>query len=160
MAPEMTNIPRPGGIERLKEIMARLRAPDGGCPWGLEQNFATIAPYTIEEAYEVADAIEREDAGDLKDELGDLLFQVVYHAQMAAEVDQFIFDDVVEVICRQDGAPPSACLRRGRNRRRRSADRRLGDPKGQRARRCCQWRCGGERAGWCRQGLPCPAAAP
>ena len=87
------------GIERLKEIMARLRAPDGGCPWDLEQNFATIAPYTIEEAYEVADAIEREDAEDLKDELGDLLFQVVYHAQMAAEVHQFTFDDVVEVIC-------------------------------------------------------------
>src|SRR5579871_6834825 len=70
---------------RLIEIMARLRAPDGGCPWDLEQTFATIAPYTIEEAYEVAEAIETGDRPALKDELGDLLFQVVFHAQMARE---------------------------------------------------------------------------
>ena len=87
------------GISRLREIMARLRAPDGGCPWDIEQNFATIAPYTIEEAYEVADAIERLDIAALKDELGDLLFQVVYHAQMAQEEGDFNFDDVVDAIC-------------------------------------------------------------
>ncbi|NQV55988.1 MAG: nucleoside triphosphate pyrophosphohydrolase, partial [Rhodospirillales bacterium] len=86
------------GIEGLKSIMARLRDPDGGCPWDIEQTFATIAPYTIEEAYEVADAIERGDRAALKDELGDLLLQVVYHAQMAAEEGQFAFDDVVGAI--------------------------------------------------------------
>ena len=72
-------------ISRLLEIMAALRTPATGCPWDLQQTFATIAPYTIEEAYEVADAIARGDLGDLKDELGDLLFQVVYHARMAEE---------------------------------------------------------------------------
>src|SRR5213595_2436500 len=72
-------------IDRLLAIMARLRDPDRGCPWDREQNFATIAPYTIEEAYEVADAIEREDMAALKDELGDLLLQVVFHARMAEE---------------------------------------------------------------------------
>jgi ATP diphosphatase len=82
-----------GALERLREIMARLRAPDG-CPWDLEQDFRSIAPYTIEEAYEVADAIEREAWGELRDELGDLLLQVVYHAQMAAEAGLFDFDDV------------------------------------------------------------------
>lgn len=73
------------GIDRLREVMARLRDPDDGCPWDLEQDFASIAPYTIEEAYEVADAIERQDMAALKEELGDLLLQVVYHAQMASE---------------------------------------------------------------------------
>ncbi len=73
------------GIEHLLEVMARLRDPDGGCPWDIEQTFETIAPYTIEEAYEVADAIARGDMKDLKEELGDLLLQVVYHSQMAAE---------------------------------------------------------------------------
>lgn len=87
-----------GGIARLVEIMARLRAPDGGCPWDLEQDFATIAPYTIEEAYEVADAIERHAWGELKGELGDLLFQAVYHAQMASEAGHFGFDDVVRAV--------------------------------------------------------------
>ena len=82
------------GIERLLEIMARLRAADG-CPWDREQTFATIAPYTIEEAYEVADAIEQGDMAGLKGELGDLLFQSVYHAQMAAEAGHFDFADVV-----------------------------------------------------------------
>ncbi len=87
-----------GRLGTLLEIMARLRAPQGGCPWDLEQSFATIAPYTIEEAYEVADAIERGDLAALKDELGDLLFQVVFHAQMAAEARAFTFADVVDAI--------------------------------------------------------------
>ena len=81
-------------LQRLLEIMARLRDPDGGCPWDIEQTFATIAPYTVEEAYEVADAIERGDLGDLKEELGDLLFQVVFHSRMAEEQGAFAFDDV------------------------------------------------------------------
>lgn len=85
-------------IERLIEIMARLRTPVTGCPWDLEQTFETIAPYTIEEAYEVADAIQRQDMADLKDELGDLLLQVVYHARMAVEAGSFAFGDVVESI--------------------------------------------------------------
>jgi MazG family protein len=85
-------------IDRLNAIMARLRDPDGGCPWDVEQTFATIAPYTIEEAYEVADAIERGDHDDLKSELGDLLFQVVFHARMAEEQGLFAFDDVAGAI--------------------------------------------------------------
>ena len=85
-------------IARLIEIMAALRTPGTGCPWDLEQSFASIAPYTIEEAYEVADAIARGDLGDLKDELGDLLLQVVYHARMAEEEGAFAFGDVVEAI--------------------------------------------------------------
>lgn len=86
-------------IEALLAIMAKLRAPDRGCPWDLEQNFGTIAPYTIEEAYEVADAIERGDMDDLREELGDLLLQVVFHAQMADEEGRFAFTDVVRSIC-------------------------------------------------------------
>lgn len=86
-------------IDQLLAIMTRLRSRDGGCPWDLEQTFETIAPYTIEEAYEVRDAIQRGDRTALKDELGDLLFQVVFHAQMAAEEDAFTFDDVVAAIC-------------------------------------------------------------
>ena len=78
--------------------MAQLRNPDGGCAWDLEQTFATIAPYTVEEAYEVADAIERGDLGDLRDELGDLLFQVVFHSRMAEETGAFTFDDVAQAI--------------------------------------------------------------
>src|SRR5438270_4627622 len=85
-------------ISSLLDIMARLRTPGSGCPWDLEQNFSTIAPYTIEEAYEVADAIARGDLDDLRDELGDLLLQVVYHAQMAQEIGEFAFGDVVEAI--------------------------------------------------------------
>jgi nucleoside triphosphate diphosphatase len=85
-------------IGRLLEIMAALRTPESGCPWDLQQNFATIAPYTLEEAYEVADAIARNDLADLKDELGDLLLQVVFHARMAQEQDAFAFGDVVEAI--------------------------------------------------------------
>ena len=87
-----------GGLARLAAIMARLRAPQGGCPWDQEQDFDTIAPYTIEEAYEVADAIARRDWPGLKGELGDLLFQSVYHAQMAAEAGHFTLDDVLRGI--------------------------------------------------------------
>lgn len=86
-------------ITELLNIMQRLRDPRGGCPWDLEQNFHSIAPYTIEEAYEVADAIERNDMADLADELGDLLFQVVFHSQLAQEQGLFEFADVVNAIC-------------------------------------------------------------
>src|SRR5436190_8514995 len=85
-------------VSRLLEIMAALRTPVTGCPWDLEQSFATIAPYTIEEAHEVADAIARNDLDDLRDELGDLLLQVVFHARMAEEAGAFAFADVVEAI--------------------------------------------------------------
>ena len=88
-------------ISRLLEIMAALRTPGSGCPWDLEQNFTSIVPYTIEEAYEVADAIARGDLEDLCDELGDLLLQVVYHARMAEEQNAFAFGDVVEAITRK-----------------------------------------------------------
>jgi nucleoside triphosphate diphosphatase len=87
-----------GDIKTLLAIMARLRDKKAGCPWDLEQDFSTIAPYTIEEAYEVADAIDRGDKAALKDELGDLLFQVVYHAEMAAEEGAFDFADVVKAV--------------------------------------------------------------
>lgn len=88
-------------ISRLLEIMAALRTPGTGCPWDLEQSFASIAPYTLEEAYEVVDAIERGDLADLRDELGDLLLQVVFHARMAEEQGAFAFPDVVEAITRK-----------------------------------------------------------
>ena len=88
-------------ISRLNEIMAALRTPETGCPWDLEQTFATIAPYTLEEAYEVADAIERGDVANLREELGDLLLQVVFHARMAEEEGRFDFGDVVEAITRK-----------------------------------------------------------
>lgn len=88
-------------ISRLIEIMAALRDPQSGCPWDTEQDFASIAPYTIEEAYEVADAIVRGSKDDLRDELGDLLLQVVYHARMAEEEGEFTFEDVVEGITRK-----------------------------------------------------------
>ena len=81
-------------IEKLLEVMKKLRDPKNGCPWDIEQDFSTIAPYTIEEAYEVADAIHREDFDELRSELGDLLFQIVFYAQMAAERGHFDFDDV------------------------------------------------------------------
>ncbi|MYM53987.1 nucleoside triphosphate pyrophosphohydrolase [Thalassovita mangrovi] len=87
-----------GGMPRLLEIMRRLRDPQSGCPWDIEQDFSTIAPYTIEEAYEVADAIEREAWDELKGELGDLLFQSVFHAQMAEEAGMFSFDDVANTM--------------------------------------------------------------
>ncbi|MFA7098075.1 MAG: MazG family protein, partial [Gammaproteobacteria bacterium] len=85
-------------IDVLLDIMARLRDPAQGCPWDREQTFATIAPYTIEEAYEVADAIQRGDMQELKNELGDLLFQVVFHAQMAREQGLYDFEDIVAAI--------------------------------------------------------------
>lgn len=90
-------MPRP--IDDLIAIMARLRDPENGCPWDVKQTFATIAPYTIEEAYEVADAIDRRDMHDLRDELGDLLLQVVFHSRMAEEAGEFAFGDVVQAIC-------------------------------------------------------------
>ena len=92
-------MPPSSEIQRLLEIMVALRTPVTGCPWDLQQNFLSIAPYTIEEAYEVVDAIERNDPLDIKDELGDLLLQVVFHAQMANELNLFSFGDVVDAIC-------------------------------------------------------------
>ena len=89
----------PATIETLLAIMARLRDPEGGCPWDLKQSFRTILPYTLEEAYEVAEAIENDDLENLRDELGDLLFQVVFHARMAQEQGAFTFADVVQSIC-------------------------------------------------------------
>jgi len=94
----MPHPPEERPIDRLIAIMAQLRAKEGGCPWDLEQTFATIAPYTIEEAYEVADAIQRSDKPALREELGDLLLQVVYHARMAEEEGSFAFDDVATAI--------------------------------------------------------------
>lgn len=89
----------PAPIERLLEIMARLRNKETGCPWDIEQDFKSIAPHTLEEAYEVADAIERGHMDDLREELGDLLLQVVFHAQMASEDRLFEFNDVVQTLC-------------------------------------------------------------
>lgn len=97
----MTRATDPHPIERLISIMARLRDPDRGCEWDIAQDFSTIAPYTIEEAYEVADAIERADMDDLRDELGDLLLQVVFHARMAEEVGAFDFTDVVNAVAQK-----------------------------------------------------------
>src|SRR5271154_5650633 len=95
----MPKPPPPGtGIDRLIAIMAQLRSKEGGCPWDLEQDFATIAPYTIEEAYEVTDAIEKRDMPALKDELGDLLFQVVFHGRMAEEQGLFGFTDIADAV--------------------------------------------------------------
>ncbi len=94
--PDAADSPPP--IDRLREVMRRLRDPKSGCPWDVEQSFATIAPYTIEEAYEVAEAIQNDDMDALKDELGDLLLQVVFHAQMAAEARRFDFDAVADAI--------------------------------------------------------------
>lgn len=90
-----------GGLPRLLEIMRRLRDPDTGCPWDIEQDFGSIAPYTIEEAYEVADAIGREAWDDLKGELGDLLLQTIYHTQMSAEKGRYDFHDVAEAIAQK-----------------------------------------------------------
>lgn len=100
MSAPLPDLPPPdfSPIDRLRAVMAKLRDPDDGCPWDLEQDFRSIAPYTIEEAYEVADAIERGSHDELKDELGDLLLQVVFHAQMACEAGLFDFDDVCRSI--------------------------------------------------------------
>ena len=86
-------------MKKLLDVMQALRDPDNGCPWDQAQTFETIVPYTIEEAYEVADAIEQGDMHELKMELGDLLFQVVFYAQMAKEQDEFGFDEVVDAVC-------------------------------------------------------------
>ena len=93
------NNDQPPTIETLLDIMASLRSPDTGCPWDRQQDFRSIAPYTLEEAFEVVDAIERDDSAGLQDELGDLLFQVVFHARMASESGWFDFSDVVQGIC-------------------------------------------------------------
>ena len=85
-------------LDRLLSIMGRLRDPERGCPWDVEQTFATVAPYTVEEAYEVADAVERGDMADLREELGDLLLQVVFHSRMAEELGAFAFDDVATAV--------------------------------------------------------------
>lgn len=98
---ELTTMTPGRDIQCLLDIMAALRTPGTGCPWDLEQDFSTVSPYTIEEAYEVADAIQRNDIEDLRDELGDLLLQVVFHARMAEELDEFAFPDVVEAITRK-----------------------------------------------------------
>src|SRR5690606_37725888 len=90
--------PDGSGLERLLAVMAALRDPEGGCPWDLEQDFASIAPYTIEEAYEVADAIDRGDMDGLREELGDLLLQVVFHSRVAEEQGAFDFDEVAGAI--------------------------------------------------------------
>jgi MazG family protein len=97
----MKNDPQQKTLPELLAIMARLRDPAGGCPWDIEQDFHSISPHTIEEAYEVADAIRREDYGELCEELGDLLLQVVYHSQIAAELGLFTFDDVADGIARK-----------------------------------------------------------
>lgn len=97
MADDLIHDPK-GGMPRLREIMRRLRDPETGCPWDIEQDFSTIAPYTIEEAYEVADAIERGAFDELRDELGDLLLQAVFHAQIAEDRKLFDFDDVANGI--------------------------------------------------------------
>ncbi|WP_425039134.1 nucleoside triphosphate pyrophosphohydrolase [Primorskyibacter sp. S187A] len=97
MAEDLIHDPK-GGMPRLREIMRRLRDPETGCPWDVEQTFASIAPYTIEEAYEVADAIERQAWDELKGELGDLLFQSVFHAQMAEDAGLFTFEDVANTM--------------------------------------------------------------
>jgi len=94
----VTKVPQKTPIDALIEVMNRLRAKDGGCPWDLEQTFDTIAPYTIEESYEVADAIARKDMNDLREELGDLLFQVVFHSHLAREQGLFDFNDVAQAI--------------------------------------------------------------
>lgn len=97
--PSSSDTPALHDMQDLLNIMARLRDPQGGCPWDLKQDFSTIAPYTIEEAYEVADAISRNAMGELRDELGDLLFQAVFHARMAEEAGHFDFSDIVQAVC-------------------------------------------------------------
>ncbi len=116
-------------LTALLALMARLRDPESGCPWDREQTFATIAPYTIEEAYEVADAVERGDREHLRDELGDLLFQVVFHARMAEERGWFDFAAVATAHPREAGAAPSAPVRR-RGARARGPGARLGAAEG------------------------------
>ncbi len=126
-----------GSMARLLAIMRRLRDPETGCPWDIAQDFASIAPYTIEEAHEVADAIERQAWGELQGELGDLLLQTVYHAQMADEAGLFGFDDVVRAISdKMVARHPHVFGDESRDKTRRSADRGLGADQGRRARAC------------------------
>ena len=130
--PTAESLPREP-MARLLAVMAWLRDRQHGCPWDVEQTFRTIAPYTIEEAYEVADAIERDDLAALKEELGDLLLQVVYHAQMAQRDRRLRLRRRGRGHRRQDGRPPSACVRRCQDRHGRGPDRVLGGPQGGRA---------------------------
>ena len=116
-------------IDRLLGIMRRLRDPENGCPWDKEQTFATIAPYTLEETYEVLDAIQREDFDDLRGELGDLLFQVVFYCQMAEEQGLFAFEDAVDGISRKNGPQASENLRRRPSGNRRKRGRFMGADK-------------------------------
>lgn len=88
-------------LDDLKDLMKRLRSPDNGCPWDIEQTFETIKPHTVEEAYEVADAIERNHMDDLKDELGDLLFQIMFHSEMASEKNHFNMDDIIDHVTKK-----------------------------------------------------------
>jgi ATP diphosphatase len=133
-------------VSRLLEIMAKLRDRDGGCPWDLEQSFATIAPYTIEEAYEVDDAIRREDWDALRDELGDLLLQVVFHAQMAREAGKFDVRGRGRRDLRQARAPASTRVRRARIETPQAQTRRVGAAEGRRARRARRDERDGRRA--------------
>ena len=147
-------------LDRLLAIMARLRDPERGCPWDREQDFATIAPYTIEEAYEVADAIERGDMAGLKDELGDLLFQVVFHARMAEEAGLFAFDDVAAAIADKMVRRHPHVFGDGAGRLGRGADRGLGRCTRPSERRARAAAAGDprERARRCGVGAPCPVA--
>jgi len=120
-------------INRLLSIMTQLRDPDNGCPWDKLQTFKTIVPHTLEEAYEVADAIEREDPVALRDELGDLLFQVVFYAQLAKEQQLFDFNDVVTSISDKRRTTSPACVCRCRDHRCPGAIRPLGTTQGARA---------------------------
>ena len=161
----MSGAPPPGagpGIARLLEVMARLRDPDGGCPWDLEQSFETIAPYTIEEAYEVAEAIRLGDRAALRDELGDLLLQVVFHAQMAREDGSFDFDEVADgiaekMIRRHPTSSARTTPRRAARRRRRCGPGRpKRPPSGTHARRPKAGRPARSTA-WRSPSLPCCA---
>src|SRR5206468_4825959 len=120
-------------LDRLLAIMAWLRDPERGCPWDRVQDFSTIAPYTIEEAYEVADAIARGDEAALKDELGDLLFQVVFHARIAEEAGLFAFEDVAAAIADKMLRRHPHVIRERRDRLGRGAERGLGGAQGRRA---------------------------
>jgi ATP diphosphatase len=129
-----------GGMPRLIEIMRTLRDPDAGCPWDIEQTFETIAPYTIEEAYEVADAIERENWSELRGELGDLLLQSVYHTQMASEAGLFDFDDVANDISdKMVARHPHVFGDESREQISRSTNPRLGKNQSSRTRRQKTW---------------------
>jgi nucleoside triphosphate diphosphatase len=128
-------------IVRLIEIMAALRTPGTGCPWDLAQDFSTIAPYTLEEAYEVADAIARSDLTDLRDELGDLLLQVVFHARMAEEQGAFDFGDVVQAITETSARRPRKRSRVCGNGSRPRRGRRVMEGASKAPSPACRWHC-------------------